>query len=143
MSEHKATLAAGGVADWGEFMETESGLSSFTYSTEGTVRLSIDGRGDFYFYGYMTGMDHIDSDHIVTEGFGNMRFTDIDGDCIFTRVDWFWKDDKDQGVFRLFRGTGKWKGISGEIAVVLKPALTGSESRFGAFMEGEGAVVLA
>mgnify|MGYP000300418146 CR=1 FL=1 len=142
MATFKATLLGGGVADWGTFIPTSDGVSTFTYETEGTMRLELEGRDPVYLYGYLTGMDDINDEHIVTSGFGNMILTDIDGESIYCKVDWFWKDEQDQGTFTLWKGTGKWEGVQGQIQVFLRPALTGSDTRFGAFLEGEGEVEL-
>lgn len=138
MTKLNAKLLGGGVANWGTFIPTSEGMSTFTYETEGTMRLDIEGKDSTYLYGYLTGMDDINEEHIVTSGFGNLELTDIDGDKIFVKVSWFWKDERDQGEYNIWSGTGKWTGVQGKIDVVLKPALTNSETRFGAFLEGEG-----
>ena len=77
-----ARIHGGGVAVWGKAIPTSKGLSSFTYETEGTLKLSIDGKAPAYFYVYMTGLDNIDTEGTVQDGFGNATFTDIDGDNI-------------------------------------------------------------
>ncbi len=140
MKEQKAVLVGGGVADWGKAMAAPDGVARFTYATEGTARLSVEDRDDAYLYVYFTGVDDINDEHIVTSGFGNGTMTDGDGDTINIKVDWYWKDQQDQGRFTLWSGNGKWAGIEGVIDVKLKPALTSSDSRFGAFLEGEGTV---
>lgn len=137
-----AQIQAGGVAVWGKAMPTSKGLSGFTYETEGTLKLSIDGRDPAYFYVYMTGLDNIDTEGTVRDGFGNATLTDIDGDNIHVKVDWFWDTQslEDRGRFTLWSGSGKWNGVSGELDVVLKPTLSGEDDRFGAFLEGQGNV---
>ncbi len=139
-----ATISGGGVAAWGKAIPTQSELASFTYETEGTLKVSIDGRPDAYLHAYLTGMDDIDSSGIVRSGFGNAIFTDIDGDTINVKVDWFWDapTEEDRGRFTLWEGSGKWAGIDGYFDVVLKPALTGDETRFGAFLEGSGEITV-
>lgn len=143
MTKHNAVLLGGGVADWGKMIPNPEGNMSFTYETEGTLRLELENREPVYLYGYLTGIDQITEEHIVTSGFGNMTLTDIDGDTIYCKVDWFWKDDLDQGTFTFWGGSGKWQGTQGKLDVILRPALTESDTRFGAFLEAKGEVELA
>ncbi|GEM_PF-2397027 len=142
MSSLKASLTGGGIAKWGKFIPSADGLHTFTYETEGTMRLDLEGKEPLYFYGYLTGMDDINDEHVVVSGVGNLILKDLEGDAIMCKVDWFVKDGKDKGMFRFWSGTGKWEGIDGEIDVTLNPALTETDDKFGAFLEGEGTVSL-
>jgi hypothetical protein len=51
------------------------------------------------------------------KGGGYFKLTDLDGDFIFTETTAFGPVEKPTWKWKLFQGTGKWEGITGEAGV--------------------------
>ena len=113
------------------------GGSTFTYTSDGALRLKIEGRDAAYLTLRGTGKDIVTvvSDKKKYEGYGDSVLTELDGDQIFARTDLL---DDDKLQFAIKSGTGKWKGVSGKIVTIIQYTPTGSETFFSFFFEGEG-----
>jgi hypothetical protein len=89
MPDFKVSFDAAGTATWGRLARTSESLSTVSYAGWLGVRLQIEGRGNAYLKCFLTGMDDVSPDGKVPKGFGALEMTDLDGDQLWGKVDWY------------------------------------------------------
>jgi hypothetical protein len=140
MPDFKVSFDAAGTATWGRLARTSESLSTVSYAGWLGVRLQIEGRGNAYLKCFLTGMDDVSPDGKVPKGFGALEMTDLDGDQLWGKVDWYREKNIDKGLVTFKSGSGKWRGASGEIPITLFYWDDGSLNI--GFFEGQGTLQL-
>ncbi|MFZ2064012.1 MAG: hypothetical protein WAU82_23590, partial [Candidatus Binatus sp.] len=80
--------------------------------------------------------DDVSPDGKVPKGFGALEMTDLDGDQLWGKVDWYREKNIDKGLVTFKSGSGKWREASGEIPITLFYWDEGSLNI--GFLEGRG-----
>ena len=140
MPDFNVSFDAGGTATWGRLARTSEKLSLVSFSGWIGVRLQIEGCPNSYLKCFLTGVDDVTSGGRVPCGFGALEMTDLDGDQLWARIDWYLENGVDKGLITFKSGSGKWKEASGEIPITLTYWDEGSLNI--GFLEGRGTIRL-
>lgn len=148
MAAQAVEVLTGGSAEWGEPVRLNDEIQRTPFQASLMNRFTL-GNGEVHFLKLsMVGIDEVDNDGEVPTGQGNMEFRDTDGDLLWAESDWFRPDGVDEGIWRFRSGTGKWKGASGTVDVVLHGMFHDlheemppkGPSRYWGFIEGSGEI---
>lgn len=146
MPTRNVQVMAGGSADWGAPVRFDEQTMKTWYEAYLMNRFEFDDGRVQYLKLRIVGIDEIDNDGEVPAGWGSLEFQDLDGDWLRGHVDWYRRDGRDGGTWTFSTGTGKWKGTTGTIELVLygMPQDLDAEMpprgpiRYYGFLEGKG-----
>lgn len=143
-------MTAGGTANWEKPVRIGLDQWRASYQTFLVTRYTFDNGRKVHVKTRYSGVDDINLDGTVTGGFGHIEGRDENDDWLFGRVDWEVRGDYEGGIYTFLDGTGKWKGVSGEIRAAVFAVPEDFEQvmpptgpiRFYGFIEGSGELVV-
>ena len=149
MAQREVTWISGGVAQWGRQvpLRGSSELRTVGYEADMVTKIAVTGEDPAYFRTLFTGQDEVAPDGSVPRGYGAVRMEDLYNDeLLLGHVDWFIVDGRDKGTMTIDGGTGRWKGVTGAVAVDLEfgtarsgdSVTSGDPVRVMGFLEGTG-----
>jgi hypothetical protein len=146
MTAQAVQVLTGGSAEWGDPVRLNENIQRTPFVASLMNQFTFADGQVHYLKLHMIGIDEVDNDGEVPTGHGSMEFRDTDGDLLWAESDWFRPDGADIGVWTFASGTGKWKGTTGTVDVVLRGMFADLEqvlpppgpSRYFGFVEGTG-----
>lgn len=147
MAQHQVSMISGGSAQWGRQLPLRGRLKTVCFEADLMTKIVLSDGAPTYFRTVFAGMDEVDTDGSTPHGYGTVWMQDPHtDDLLLGRVDWFMENGRDKGQFTFDDGTGRWKGVAGDVAVDLEfcsatsaGSLTSGDPVLGlAFVEGAG-----
>lgn len=141
-------LLVGGSADWGTPVRFDEATLKAQYEARMMARMAVAGSRAYYLKLRIVGVDDMDNEGEVPEGWGALEFQDTDGDWLRGQSSWYRADGEDRGAWTFSSGTGKWEHATGSAEMLLyyMPEDFTSDLppegpiRFFAFLEGSGEI---